>query len=100
MGGSFSRLTCKYLRSIAFPLSVLTSALQVLLNPVTQDDDAMEGLGYVSELLLRCKVIEDTYLKSSIQGQRYLINFVKHSRGCQRPPKPVFALSTQENGVT
>lgn len=74
---------------ILFHFSMLTSALQILVNPVTQDDNAMEGLGYISELLLRCKVIEITYRKSSIKDQRYLANCVKHSRGCQRLPKPV-----------
>ncbi|KAF4631978.1 hypothetical protein G7Y89_g6154 [Cudoniella acicularis] len=49
-------------------------ALPVLLNPVTQDDDAMKGLAYISDLLVRWKVTEDTYLKpqtivASIPGQ-------------------------------
>ncbi|KKZ62642.1 hypothetical protein EMCG_03052 [[Emmonsia] crescens] len=35
--------------------------LPVIANPITQDDDAMEGLEYISELLVRCKVTEDTY---------------------------------------
>ncbi|OCK75173.1 hypothetical protein K432DRAFT_274329, partial [Lepidopterella palustris CBS 459.81] len=43
--------------------------LPILLNPVTQDDDAMEGLGYISDLLIRCKVTEDTYLAPSTRNQ-------------------------------
>ncbi|KLJ11401.1 hypothetical protein EMPG_09706 [Blastomyces silverae] len=35
--------------------------LPAIANPITQDDDAMEGLEYISELLVRCKVTEDTY---------------------------------------
>ncbi|PGH10423.1 hypothetical protein GX51_00182 [Blastomyces parvus] len=37
------------------------SILPAIANPITQDDDAMEGLEYISELLVRCKVTEDTY---------------------------------------
>lgn len=55
---------------IILPVSLLTlDALccadcclwQVIANPITQDDDAMDGLEYISELLVRCKVTEDTY---------------------------------------
>ncbi|OJD26863.1 hypothetical protein ACJ73_01743 [Blastomyces percursus] len=35
--------------------------LPAIANPITQDDDAAEGLEYISELLVRCKVTEDTY---------------------------------------
>ncbi|EEQ83837.2 WD domain-containing protein [Blastomyces dermatitidis ER-3] len=35
--------------------------LPAIANPITQDDDAMEGIEYISELLVRCKVMEDTY---------------------------------------
>ncbi|OAX84576.1 hypothetical protein ACJ72_01054 [Emergomyces africanus] len=35
--------------------------LPVIAHPITQDDDALEGLEYISELLVRCKVTEDTY---------------------------------------
>ena len=73
---------------------MLTIALQILLNPVTQDDDAMAGLEYISALLLRCKVIEDTYLKPSTQHQRYIIDFVMHTGGWLSPRKPVLAIST------
>lgn len=65
---------------IYFSTLVLTSASQLLLNPVTQDEAALEGLGYISDLLVRCKVREDIYLEEyrsahSIPDQRYLINF-------------------------
>lgn len=51
-------------------------ALQLVLNPVTQDSDAVAGLGYISDLLVQCKVREKTYLEeetsgNSIPGQRY-----------------------------
>ncbi|KAH8807393.1 hypothetical protein F5884DRAFT_341401 [Xylogone sp. PMI_703] len=36
--------------------------LPLLLNPMTQDEDATDGLAYISELLHRCKVMEDTYI--------------------------------------
>ncbi|OJD19429.1 hypothetical protein AJ78_00603 [Emergomyces pasteurianus Ep9510] len=35
--------------------------LPVIAHPITQDDDALDGLEYISELLVRCKVTEDTY---------------------------------------
>ena len=87
-----------------FHFSVFIYALQILLNPVTQDDDAMEGLGYISDLLVRCKVIEDTYLEiytltPSISGQRYFINFVKALWRLLETTKPGFALSPQGKGV-
>lgn len=43
--------------------SKLTFLSKVFLNAVTKDDDAMEGLKNISDLLVRCKVREDTYRK-------------------------------------
>jgi hypothetical protein len=48
-------------------------------NPITQDNAAIEGLEYISDLLCRYKVIEEAYLERykqprSTLGQRYLIN--------------------------
>jgi len=72
-----------------FHFLVLTSASQLLLNPVIQEEAALEGLGYISDLLVRCKVREDIYLEEyisahSIPDQRYLITFPRHFRGHQR----------------
>lgn len=39
--------------------------LPLLSNPVTQSDDAIDGLSYVSDLLVRCRVNELTYHLSS-----------------------------------
>jgi hypothetical protein len=41
----------------------------------------MESLGYISDLLIRCKVTEDTYLETytiapPAPSQRYLMNFI------------------------
>lgn len=84
---------------------MLISALQVLLKPFAQYDDAMEGLGYISDLLVRCKVTEDTFfgtytLAPSIPNQRYFINFVEALWRLLETTKPSFALSTQETSVT
>jgi hypothetical protein len=61
---------------------VLRSTFQVLLNPATQDKDAVEGLRYISDLLIRCRVTEETYLGTDTAappalGQRHVINFLK-----------------------
>jgi len=45
---------------------------------MTQDDDATEGLGYVSELLLRCKVMEDTYLGRRPRNESDISQQVEH----------------------
>lgn len=59
---------------------MLTSALKLVRNPITQFDDATDGLGYISELLVRCRLIEDTYNLASINtDQRYLVNFMEQS---------------------
>jgi hypothetical protein len=78
---------------------MLTSASQLFLNPTTQDEDAVEGLGYISDLLIRRKVITDTYLEtctpaSAIPVQRYLINFIRTLRALSET-KSGFALSAQ-----
>jgi hypothetical protein len=62
---------------------VLKSSFQVLLNPTTQDNDAMEGLGYISDLLIRCKVTEVAYLGTDtvappVTSQRYTMSFLEH----------------------
>ncbi|EER45012.1 predicted protein [Histoplasma capsulatum H143] len=57
-----------YIGSIAFaePHAALAWAgiliiLPVITNPITQAEYGTEGLEYISELLVRCKVMEDTY---------------------------------------
>ncbi|EDN02269.1 predicted protein [Histoplasma mississippiense (nom. inval.)] len=57
-----------YIGSIAFaePHAALAWAgiliiLPVITNPITQAEYGTEGLEYISELLVRCKVTEDTY---------------------------------------
>jgi hypothetical protein len=80
-----------------FYFLMLTSASQLFLNPITQDEDAVEGLGYISDLLIRRKVIADTYLEtcilaSTIPVQRYLISFIRTLRALSET-KPSFALS-------
>ncbi|KAK2809659.1 hypothetical protein FQN50_003716 [Emmonsiellopsis sp. PD_5] len=44
--------------------SGLMLLLPIVADPVTQDIDAMDGLEYISNLLIRCKVTEDTYRES------------------------------------
>ncbi len=52
---------------------------KVLLNPITQDEEAIEGLEYITEFLVRCKVTEDAFLTSSATDQRYLPFIIKGS---------------------
>ena len=40
---------------------MLTSAFQLLLNPVKQTDDAEEGLNYIADLLVRYRLVEEAY---------------------------------------
>ncbi|KAK2781751.1 hypothetical protein FQN53_000435 [Emmonsiellopsis sp. PD_33] len=44
--------------------SGLMLLLPIVADPVTQDIDAMNGLEHISNLLIRCKVTEDTYRES------------------------------------
>jgi hypothetical protein len=54
------------------------SALQLLSNPVTQVEDAKDGLEYISDLLIRYKVVEITYsLSPTHKSQRYLLQSVE-----------------------
>ncbi|KAJ5108770.1 hypothetical protein N7456_005445 [Penicillium angulare] len=45
-----------------FKFIKLTMYSKLLINPVKQADDALDGLAYISELLVRCRVIETTHL--------------------------------------
>jgi len=47
------------------PFCMLISVSQLLSNPVTQVDDAIDGLEYISGLLVRCRVMETSYKISS-----------------------------------
>jgi hypothetical protein len=40
---------------------ILTSAFELLLNPVKQTDDAEEGLNYIADLLVRYRLVEEAY---------------------------------------
>jgi hypothetical protein len=86
MGWSLSGLARKHLHHGSLSL-ILTLLLQLFLNPITQGDDAMEGLGYISDLLIRCKVIEGTHLQSHTltstnSDQGYLSHFLVISASC------------------
>ena len=60
--GVFFVLSVSYLHALMITLhfSTLTSALKLLINPITQFDEATDGLGYISELLARCRVRRTT----------------------------------------
>jgi hypothetical protein len=40
---------------------ILTSAFQLLLNPVKQADDTEDGLNYIAGLLVRYRLVEEAY---------------------------------------
>jgi hypothetical protein len=47
---------------------------------MTQDEDATDGLAYISELLHRCKVIEDTYINCPPEKERYVLKVTAAQR--------------------
>lgn len=56
---------------------------KVFLNAVTKDDDAMKGLEDISDLLVRCKVREDTYRRriAGSTGKRHVIKTFEGLKG-------------------
>jgi hypothetical protein len=51
------------LLSASTPHKILTSAFQLLLNPVKQTDDAEKGLDCIAGLLVLFKLVEKAYSK-------------------------------------
>ncbi len=51
-------------------------APQLLTNAKTQNDDALEGFEYISDVLVRCYIIEQVHLKS------HELNATKSSQWC------------------
>jgi hypothetical protein len=48
---------------------MLTLILQLFVNPTTQEDAAIEGVTYISELLVRYAVMEEVFIK---KRERYV----------------------------
>jgi hypothetical protein len=46
---------------------MLILSLQLFVNTTTQEDAAVEGLSYISDLLVRCRVMEETYISITVR---------------------------------
>ncbi|PMD14340.1 WD40 repeat-like protein [Hyaloscypha hepaticicola] len=63
--------------------------LPLLTNPVTQLDDAMDGLEEISELLVRCRLIEETSLIPSSNASQRASSHQQRDLGLQLRTKTI-----------